>query len=178
MQQGPRAWVIGGFVKDVNDSVLKSSPSKPNLDWNRKELDCQSQFFQFQTPTGLWFLLRVENFGTYEKPVWTGSNRFFLLHYTPIQASSVPCECLFSGSKQTATNQCAWLGTDKFENLQIMKSARKKDLVDLTAWNMGQIEEIDRDIWVYEELIHKDVLINSWAEQDGSFFDLDTSLFK
>ena len=67
---------------------------------------------------------------------------------------------------------------DKFENLQIMKSAWKKDLVDLTAWNAGQIEEIDGDIQMYEELIRKDALINSWAEQDGSFFDLDTSLFK
>ena len=67
------------------------------------------------------------------------------LHFSPCQASSVPCEHLFSASKQTAEHQRASLGADQFEELQIMKFACPKNVTDLTIWNSGQIEEVDLD---------------------------------
>ncbi|KAM6502313.1 hypothetical protein JOM56_002290, partial [Amanita muscaria] len=53
----------------------------------------------------------------------------------PVQASSVPCECLFSGSKQTATDRRARLGSDRFEELELMKFSWKKNLIDIATWN-------------------------------------------
>ena len=71
----------------------------------------------------------------------------------------------------------AQLGADKFENLQLMKSAWKKNLVDVAAWNSNQVEEVEEDCRVYTKLLREDVLISSWAETEGSFFDLDMSVF-
>ena len=59
-----------------------------------------------------------------------------------------------------------------------MKAAWRKDLVDLAAWNSNQVEEVeDLDMKMYEELLHEDALIRSWAEEEGSFFDLNASAF-
>src|SRR5882757_9493507 len=45
------------------------------------------------------------------------------LDVLPSQASSVPCEWLFSGTKQIAVDRRARLGSAVFEELAIMKSA-------------------------------------------------------
>ena len=59
-----------------------------------------------------------------------------------------------------------------------MKAAWKKDVVNPAAQNLKWIEEVeDLNMEVYEELLHEDALIRSWAEEDGSFFDLDVSAF-
>ena len=58
------------------------------------------------------------------------------------QASSVPCERLFSGSKQIATDRQARLGSEVFEELVIMSSAWGPDLCDMAAWNDSQVEEL------------------------------------
>jgi hypothetical protein len=57
------------------------------------------------------------------------------LDVLPAQASSVPCERMFSGSKQVATDRRACLGSIVFEELVIMKSAWGPDLYDMAAWN-------------------------------------------
>ena len=54
------------------------------------------------------------------------------LDVLPSQASSVPCERLFSNGKLIATDHRARLGSDRFEELQIVKSAWKDVVVDLT----------------------------------------------
>src|SRR6266481_4080114 len=69
-------------------------------------------------------------------------NNCIALDILPCQASSVPCERLFSGSKQVATDRHARLGSDKFKELQIMKSAWCDKVVDLASWNSKQAEEI------------------------------------
>ncbi|RDB24635.1 hypothetical protein Hypma_008183 [Hypsizygus marmoreus] len=58
------------------------------------------------------------------------------------QASSVPCERLFSASKQMAIEQHTCLGSKIFEQLQIMKFAWRGGITDLAAWNLSQVEEI------------------------------------
>ena len=61
----------------------------------------------------------------------------------PAQASSVPCERLFWGRKQKATDRWASLGPTVFEELVITKSAWGPDLYDIAAWNESQVEEVD-----------------------------------
>jgi len=45
------------------------------------------------------------------------------LDVLPAQASSVPCEQLFSGGKEIAVTRRAQLGADLFEQLQMLKFA-------------------------------------------------------
>ena len=101
------------------------------------------------------------------------------LDVLPVQASSVPCECLFSSCKQTATDRWAHLGADKFEQLQLMKSAWHQDLVNFAAWNTRQVEDIDldtdsKDLKVYEALLWEDGEIATWNKEELSFIDLNT----
>ena len=65
------------------------------------------------------------------------------LDYLPSQASSVPCECLFSASKQTAVDHQAHLSSQKFEYLQVLKFVWYKDIPDFTALNDEVEENID-----------------------------------
>ena len=73
------------------------------------------------------------------------------LNILPCQASSVPCEWLFSASKQTAVDRQASLGEKRFEELQIMKFTWRNNIIDLVAWNSAQVEEVD--LWEYSEML-------------------------
>ena len=74
-----------------------------------------------------------------------------MLNILAIPASSVPCEWLFSAGQHIATDFHSQLSADCFEQLQIMKSAWKDDLTNLTAWNLGEIEEVDMQLEDYED---------------------------
>ena len=81
------------------------------------------------------------------------------LDVLPSQASSVPCERLFSSAKQVADDRRSRLGSTKFEQLQIMKFAWRNTVTDLAAWNYGLTEEI-----VLED--YKDLLAQEeWEEE-------------
>jgi hypothetical protein len=77
----------------------------------------------------------------------------------PVQASSVPCERLFSACKHVATYQRSRLGSEKFEKIQVMKSTWQRKIEDLIAQNDNQVEEIDMD--AYQEMLDTD----SWAAE-------------
>ncbi|KZT31303.1 hypothetical protein SISSUDRAFT_974790, partial [Sistotremastrum suecicum HHB10207 ss-3] len=64
------------------------------------------------------------------------------LDVLPVQASSVACERLFSSGKHTASDLRSRLGADKFEQLQLLKFAWKKSLIDLASENAMYEEEI------------------------------------
>ena len=81
----------------------------------------------------------------------------------PSQASSVPCERLFSGTKQIATDRRARLGAIVFEELAIMKSAWGPQLCDFAAWNAAQVEEIGHD--EYEDMLLEDVNCLAWDKE-------------
>jgi hypothetical protein len=68
------------------------------------------------------------------------------------QASSVPCERLFSASKQSADDRRVRLGASRFEELQLMKFAWRQDITDLAAWNSGLVEEIG----IYSDMLAVD----------------------
>ena len=78
----------------------------------------------------------------------------------PAQASSVPCEQLFSGTKQIATDCCTSFGPIIFEEIVVMKSAWGPDLYDLAAWNESQVEDVD--LFDFEELLLNDTDGLAW----------------
>jgi hypothetical protein len=85
------------------------------------------------------------------------------LDVLPSQASSVPCERLFSGTKQIATDRRAALGPVVFEELTIMKSAWGPDLCDVGAWNAAQDEEVDIHEFEFEQILLDDVELEEWV---------------
>jgi hypothetical protein len=57
------------------------------------------------------------------------------MDYIPIQASSVPCERVFSSSAKTDTKCCNHISPTLMEALQMLKFALKKGCLDFTsAW--------------------------------------------
>src|SRR5271155_1138441 len=84
------------------------------------------------------------------------------LDVLPSQASSVPCERLFSGTKQIATDRRACLGPIAFEELTIMKSAWGPKLFDVAAWNAAQTEEVG--MGDFEHMFIDDVKHGEWVK--------------
>jgi hypothetical protein len=82
----------------------------------------------------------------------------------PCQASSVPCERIFSGSKQTATDRRARLGNTCFEELQITKNTWRGSIVDNAALNSAECEEIS--LVQYEEMLVADKEDNDWYQDE------------
>ena len=87
-----------------------------------------------------------------------------VLDVLPSQASSVPCERLFLGTKQIATDKRANLGPVIFEKLTIMNSAWKAKLFDAAAWNSAQAEDVELPDFEYEEMLVDDGEFNKWAK--------------
>ena len=81
----------------------------------------------------------------------------------PIPASSVPCERLFSAAKEIADDRRSRLGSNKFEEIQVMKSAWLKNIPNLAAWNSNEVEEIE--VTEYTTLLDDD---NWQADFDGN----------
>jgi len=84
------------------------------------------------------------------------------------QASSVPCEWLFSGTKQIAVDCCARLGTDVFEELVIMGSAWGPDIYDMATWTSSQEEAVD--FFDFEAMLADDAEMVAWEkdwEEEG-----------
>ncbi|KZT31524.1 hATC-domain-containing protein, partial [Sistotremastrum suecicum HHB10207 ss-3] len=70
----------------------------------------------------------------------------------PVQASSVACERLFSAAKHATTDQRSRLGTEKLEQLQMLKASWKKNIVDIAEENAQLEEEIRATEELYEGL--------------------------
>ena len=58
-----------------------------------------------------------------------------------IPASSVPCEHLFSTGGEIATDRHSHLGSDHFEQLQILKHGWHNTIVDHATFNFSQLDE-------------------------------------
>ncbi|KAF5374133.1 hypothetical protein D9615_008888 [Tricholomella constricta] len=88
------------------------------------------------------------------------------LDILPSQASSVPCERVFSQSKLTATDRRSRLGPAIFEQLQILKAFWNDDLSNFAQDNTDEIEICV--IEDFEALQTTDVEFCDWdAELDG-----------
>ena len=97
------------------------------------------------------------------------------LDILPCQASSVPCECLFSASKQTADLHRSSLGAKHFEELQIIKFAWRKKIVDNAEQNWARVEEVQ--LGEYSEFLEAGKISAKWDKQllDADEFILDDS---
>ena len=96
------------------------------------------------------------------------------LDVLPSQASSVPCEQLFSGTKQVATDRRASLGLIVFEEVTITKSAWGPGLCDVVAWNAVQVEEVAHLALDFEQMLVDDGDQDEW---DKSMPGLDSDWF-
>jgi hypothetical protein len=97
------------------------------------------------------------------------------LDILPCQASSVPCERLFSASKQTADLRRSSLGAKHFEELQIMKFAWRSKILDNAEQNWTRVEEVQSG--EYSEILDADEISAEWDKQllEADEFILDDS---
>jgi hypothetical protein len=96
--------------------------------------------------------------------------RRIALDYLACPASSVPCERLFSAGGEIATKRRARLGAVRFEELQMMKFAWRKDISDLAAWNSSQIEDIEDEITQYKDILVEDQALDEWDSKSAAEF--------
>lgn len=78
------------------------------------------------------------------------------LDFLPCQASSVACERLFSAGGEIATKRRAQLGAERFEELQIMKFAWRKNINDFASWNSTQVEEVEDKLMEFKDFLTAD----------------------
>jgi hypothetical protein len=64
------------------------------------------------------------------------------MDYIPIQASAVPCERVFSSSKETITSRRNRIKPELMEALQMLKYYLKKKRMDFTAGWMSKEEDL------------------------------------
>lgn len=98
------------------------------------------------------------------------------LDILPCQASSVPCERLFSASKQTAIDRRASLGAKRFEELQVMKFAWRPKINDLVGYNSKEVEEVQvhlDDLNEYTEMLDVDESAAEFDRFEDEFIILD-----
>jgi hypothetical protein len=85
------------------------------------------------------------------------------LDILPCQASSVPCERLFSASKQTADLRRSSLGAKRFEELQLMKFAWRSKILDNAEQNWARVEEVQ--LGEYSEFLEAEERSAEWDQQ-------------
>lgn len=62
-----------------------------------------------------------------------------------IPATSVPCERLFSAGGEIATDRRSRLGSDIFEQLQVLRHAWQNRIVDQANLNSANVDEINME---------------------------------
>jgi hypothetical protein len=68
------------------------------------------------------------------------------MDYLPIQASSVPCERIFSSSAETGTKKRNRISPLLMEALQMLKFHLKKERLNFTAgWKTSETQMVDDD---------------------------------
>jgi hypothetical protein len=103
--------------------------------------------------------------------------RRIAIDYLPCQASSVPCERLFSAGGEVATKRRSRLGDARFEKLVMMKSAWHNNIGNIAAWNSAKVEEVDETIdsefIEYEDMLTADRDFEEWDKMVEDEFALD-----
>jgi hypothetical protein len=81
------------------------------------------------------------------------------MDYLPVQASSVPCERVFSSSSETDTKKRNRLATDLMEGLQLRKYKLKKERLDFVKHWVTPVTDLTPDDEVEEVVqVHTDEL--------------------
>ena len=88
------------------------------------------------------------------------------MDYLPIQASSVPCERVFSSSVETDTKRRNHISPLMMEALQMLKFQIRKERLDFTTgWKTSQDDMIDDN--TEEDLLQKVLLANFQDSMDS-----------
>jgi hypothetical protein len=82
------------------------------------------------------------------------------LDVLPAQASSVPCERLFSAGKEIADDRRSRLGAKRFEQLQMLKFEWQESMPDYAAWNSEVVDNVQLDEFM--ELLEADAAEQLW----------------
>lgn len=80
------------------------------------------------------------------------------LDVLPVQASAVPCERVFSSSKETDTERRSSLGELKMEQLQLLKFTYRQDRLSFTQdllYTERELSVLDIEPQVVEDLIRR-----------------------
>ena len=89
------------------------------------------------------------------------------MDYLPVQASSVPCEHVFSSSGETDSKKRNWLALGLMEGLQIRKYHLKKDRLDFVKHWVTPVTDLTPDDEV-EDVVTNDceawTMTESYAE--------------
>jgi hAT family C-terminal dimerisation region len=91
------------------------------------------------------------------------------LDVCPVPASSVPCERLFSGGGETATDNRARLGAERFEQVQVMKHVWRNSIVDFAATNSDIFEDVFLED--FHELYRIDNKLAEWDILENETID-------
>ena len=83
----------------------------------------------------------------------------------------MPCERLFSATKQIATDCRARLGAGMFEKLAIMRSAWGPKLFDAAALNSMQVEEVN--LPDFEDMLADDIDMPEWDKNQDESNDIE-----
>ncbi len=78
----------------------------------------------------------------------------------------MPCERLFSGTKQVATEHRACLGPTLFEELTIMNAAWGADLFDIACSNGAQVDDVS--LLDFEQMLINDGDHLEWDKGVGT----------
>jgi hypothetical protein len=65
------------------------------------------------------------------------------------------------------------LGAERFEELQIMKSAWRNNVTDLASSNLAQVEEVDNGTKEYEDLLATDKEQGEWDQTEDEISSWD-----
>jgi hypothetical protein len=96
------------------------------------------------------------------------------LDYLPIQASSVPCERVFSSSGETDTNKRNRIKHDFFEALQILKFGLKKERLNFSGDLLTTLEDLTGES---PELVGKDAFAECLKKRGRGELEANGQLF-
>ncbi|KAG6905223.1 hypothetical protein DXG01_004110 [Tephrocybe rancida] len=77
--------------------------------------------------------------------------------------AKLPCECVFSSAKLTATDHCAHLGSELFEKLQVMKHIWHPELISAAKVNSEAVDCIT--LQMYESMLAADNELDGWEKE-------------
>lgn len=115
----------------------------------------------------------------YKKNCKTNRNNYptlykIALDYLPVQASSVPCERVFSSSGDTDTTKRNRIDYNFFESLQILKYGFKKERLNFTR---GLLVDPDDLTGISPELVGKDLIAERLKKGKGRQVVVDQGAF-
>jgi hypothetical protein len=72
-----------------------------------------------------------------------------------IPVTSIPCERLFSAGGEITTDRRSCLGSERFEQLQVLRHAWRGRTMDWVALNLAVVEEVNGMV-DFQELLQED----------------------